>query len=232
MKFLDKLDKKMKKKLAIVGVLIVIAAILCVIYAPQLIALAKEPKVLADYLASFGYLGWVIFIVFEIIQVIIALIPGDLFHISAGFIYNMPLGFILAYLGEVLGAFIAFGLAKYFGADIVKKFTSEENIEKLSKLINSARGTVGILVLCLIPAIPKDILLYVAGITPIKPSRFLTVYLLCRIPDIFIKASSGAAIVQQDYVSLAIIVGAFLLFVAVGWLLKKKFIKPAEEQTK
>lgn len=220
-------------KLAGIALLGVIALIVMIRFYPLISPMVQEFKTdpqkvmnqIKDYVNSFGALGFAVFIFFEIIQVIIALIPGDLFHVSAGFIYGMPLGFILAYVGELIGALIAFSLAKYFGTDIVKKFVSEERIKKTSNLINSAKGTIGILVLCLIPVIPKDILIYVAGITPVKPMRFLIVFLLCRIPDIFIKASGGAAVSNMDWTAIIIVGVAFLAFVGGGMFLKKKFVK-------
>jgi uncharacterized membrane protein YdjX (TVP38/TMEM64 family) len=223
------INKSFVLKLAGIGLLAAIAIIVMIKFYPQIIELASNKEKFKDYINSFGALGFAIFILFEVLQVIIALIPGDLFHISAGFIYGMPLGFILAYFGEILGALIAFGIAKFFGADIVKKFVSEKWIIKTSDLINSAKGTFGILVLCLIPVIPKDVLIYVAGLTPVKPSRFLTVFFLSRIPDIFIKASGGAAIYKQDYKSLIIVGVALLALIGIGLLLKNKFVKNNKE---
>ena len=212
------------RKHAVTVLIVLMIVVLFIRFLPDVIKLAKNPQALRDYLASFGYAGFLVFILLEIIQVVIAIIPGDLFHIAAGFIYSMPLGFFLAYLGEMLGAFLAFGLARYFGSGFVKKFVSSEQIEKLSVLLNSSGGILGILVLCLIPGIPKDILIYAAGVTPIKPSRFLTIFLLCRIPDIFIKASGGAAFTERNYTGLIAVIAAFAVFIAVGFLLKKKFL--------
>lgn len=216
--------------IALLGILVVV---LMIKFYPSLSPLLAEFKddpqaamnKIKDYVNSFGALGFAVFIFFEVIQVIIALIPGDFFHVSAGFIYGMPLGFILAYVGEMIGALIAFSLAKFFGADIVKKFVPEDKILKTKELIDSAKGTFGILILCLIPFIPKDILIYVAGITPVSPARFLIVFLLCRIPDIFIKSSGGAAVSNMDWGALIIVVSVFLLFVLGGLYLKKKFVK-------
>lgn len=227
------MDKKIFTKnfvLKLVGLFFlgIIAIVIMVKFAPQLIELVQNPQRFADYLNAFGFWGSIIFVFFEILQVIIALIPGDLFHISAGFIYGMPMGFILAYAGEVIGALVAFSMAKFFGADIVKKFVSEERIQKTSELINSAKGTFGILVLCLIPGIPKDILIYVAGITPVKPLRFLIIFLVCRIPDIFIKASGGSVLYAGNTTGLIIVIAALAVLLGGGFLLKKKFIKSKE----
>lgn len=213
---------RLKCALAVFAVFLII--LLFIRFLPDVISLAKSPQALGDYLASFGYAGFLVFILLEIIQVVIAIIPGDLFHIAAGFIFKMPLGFFLAYIGEMMGAILAFGLARYLGSGFIKKLVSRERVEKLSILLNSTKGVFGILVLCLIPGIPKDVLIYAAGITPIKPSRFLAVFLLCRIPDIFIKASGGAAFIERNYTGLTVVIAAFAVFIAVGLLLKKKFL--------
>lgn len=219
--------------IAIIGVIFVVLFIkLYPFLSPLINEFKDDPQAamnkIKDYVNSFGTLGFAVFIFLEIIQVIIALIPGDFFHVSAGFIYGMPLGFILAYVGEMIGALVAFSLAKFFGTEIVKKFVPEDQITKMKDLINSVKGTFGILILCLIPFIPKDILIYVAGITPVKPARFLIVFLLCRIPDIFIKASGGAAVSNMNWTALIIVIAAFILFVGGGLFLKKKFIKREE----
>lgn len=228
------MDKKIFTKsfvLKLIGIALlgIIAIIVMIKFYPQIMELISDREKFKDYIQSFGTLGFAVFILFEIIQVIIAIIPGDFFHVSAGFIYGMPMGFVLAYVGELLGALIAFGIAKFFGEDIVKKFVSEKHIIKTSDLINSAKGTFGILVLCLIPFIPKDVLIYVAGLTPVKPVRFLTVFLLSRIPDIFIKASGGSALYEQDYKTLTLVILALLAFIAAGFILKNKFIKSGKE---
>jgi uncharacterized membrane protein YdjX (TVP38/TMEM64 family) len=193
-------------------------------FLPDIVSLVKNPGSLKSYLESFGYAGALVFILLEIIQVVVAVIPGDFFHIAAGFIFKMPLGFLLAYFGEALGAIIAFSLARSLGRGFIRKFVGEKKIEKLSELLNSASGVFGTLVLCLIPGIPKDILIYVAGVTPIKPVRFITVFLLCRIPDIFIKAGGGAAFLERDYKSLIIIAASFAVLTGIGLILKKKFM--------
>lgn len=222
--------KSLVLKLAGIALLGIIALIVLIKFYPQFMELIKDSDKFKSYIQSFGYWGFAVFVFFEVLQVIIALIPGDFFHVAAGFIYGMPLGFILAYLGELIGALIAFSIAKFFGVEIVKKLVPEKYITKTSELINSAKGTFGILILCLIPIIPKDILIYVAGLTPVKPVRFLTVFLLCRIPDILIKSSGGSVISEQNYTGMVIVGIALIAFIGLGLLLKNKFLKNGDKK--
>lgn len=211
-------------KYVLVVLALIAGVILSAMYLPRIIRLARDPGAFADYIASFGYGGYLVFVLLEMIQVVIAIIPGDLFHIAAGYIFKMPLGFLLAYAGEAAGAAAAFLLARLFGEKIVSRLVPGKQLERLGSLLNSAGGIVGTLVLCLIPAVPKDILVYAAGITPIKPSRFLAVFLLCRIPDILVKSGGGAAFGQRDYAGMAAAALSFLVLIGVGYILKKRFI--------
>ena len=220
--------KSIALKLLVLTLLSFVLLVISIKFYPQINDLVFDKDKFKGYIQSFGYWGFAVFLFFEVLQVIIALIPGDLFHVAAGFIYGMPLGFILAYTGELIGAITAFAIAKFFGVEIVNKFVSEKHINKTSDLINSAQGTVGILILCLIPVIPKDILIYVAGLTPVMPLRFLTVFLLCRIPDIFIKSYGGSALYNQNYIGLVIICSTFLAFIIIGYILKMIISQKAE----
>jgi uncharacterized membrane protein YdjX (TVP38/TMEM64 family) len=201
---------------------VVLGIMIAARFAPYAIELARDPERLRGFLSSFGCWGFLVFILLEMLQVVIAVIPGDFFHIAAGVMYGMPLGFILAFTGEALGAFVAFALARVFGKAFVGRLAGEERMTRMGELLNSSGGIIGALVLCLIPGIPKDVLVYAAGVTPINPLRFLAVFLLCRIPDIFIKASGGAAFSSRDYAGLFAVIGAFMVFIGVGLILKKR----------
>src|SRR5665647_3609354 len=102
--------------------------------------------------------------------------PGDLFNICSGYIFGIPLGFTLSVTGIMLGSIIAFYISRLLGYDFIKKFVSEEKINKISELLNSAKGLVGVFIICIIPVIPKDLMIYIAGLTPIKASRLFLVY--------------------------------------------------------
>ncbi|MGI6086268.1 MAG: hypothetical protein ACOYIF_12715, partial [Acetivibrionales bacterium] len=87
--------------IALIGIILLILLIkFYPLLTPLLAEFKDDPQAamnkIKNYVTSFGAFGFAVFIFFEVIQVIIALIPGDIFHVSAGFIYGMPSGFILA----------------------------------------------------------------------------------------------------------------------------------------
>jgi len=213
--------------LKLVSLILTLAIIVFVGFetAPWLFEHARDPQYIRDYLAGFGNFGFLIYILIQVIQVIIVIIPGDLVMICAGFVYGIPLGFILSYLGLMLGSVIVFYISRFFGYEIVSNFIAKEKIEKLSGILNSTRGTMGLFIVCCIPFIPKDLMMYVAGITPVKPIRLFLVYGLSRIPATLIWVSVGANAFEKDILGLGITIAVMLILLIIIFFLGRKYHK-------
>jgi len=213
--------------LKLVSLILTLAIIVFVGFetAPWLFEHARDPQYIRDYLAGFGNFGFLIYILIQVIQVIIVIIPGDLVMICSGFVYGIPLGFILSYLGLMLGSVIVFYISRFFGYEIVSNFIAKEKIEKLSGILNSTRGTMGLFIVCCIPFIPKDLMMYVAGITPVKPIRLFLVYGLSRIPATLIWVSVGANAFEKDILGLGITIAVMLILLIIIFFLGRKYHK-------
>ncbi|HOV70161.1 MAG TPA: VTT domain-containing protein [Clostridia bacterium] len=222
------MDKTEKNKLLVKGgiilLLLAIAAFLLVKYYPDFIVIVKNREEFSEYLRSFGNTGKLVFVLLQVLQVIIAVVPGDVFHLAGGFVYGVITGFILSYIGIIIGSAIAFTLARVLGYDFIKHLVPEKKIRQVENTLNSVSGTIGIFIICLIPWIPKDVLVYAAGITPIKPSRFLTVFCIARIPGLMISTAFGNAFTSN--VTAFIEPGiAIIALLVLGLVLKKKVVK-------
>ena len=222
---LVKLNKRMVVKLIFLILIFTIIVIVGIKTAPWLFEHAKDPQYIRDYLAGFGNFSFLIFILIQVIHVIIVIIPGDLVLICAGFVYGIPLGFILSYFGLMLGSVIVFYISRFFGYEIVSNFIAKEKIEKLSGILNSTRGKMGLFIVCCIPFIPKDIMMYVAGITPIKASRLFLIYGLSRIPATLIWVSVGANAFEKDILGLGITIAVMLILFTIIFFLGKNYRK-------
>ena len=83
------------------------------------------------------------------------------------------------------------------------------------------------LILFLIPGTPKDLLVYVAGLLPIKPLRFLIISTFARIPSIVSSTLAGSSIIAGNW-KIGIVLYA-LIFVIVGVII---FIVEKNDKTK
>lgn len=220
-------EKKFKKSFFInlSAVILFLAAIvfLTVKYGPTLTKEMSNPDEFRSLILSYGPYSVFVFMFFQIIQVIIAAIPGEVVQIAGGYIFGTFFGTLYSSLGILIGASIVFFLARLLGFPLVKAFVPESKIEKFNFIINSDRSEIAMFVLFLIPGIPKDLLVYIAGLTPIKPLRFFTIFVVGRFPALLASSYVGANLHQKNYTGVIIVsVIACVLFV-VG-LLKKDAI--------
>jgi len=81
-----------------------------------------------------------------------------------------------------------------------------------------------VFLLFLIPGIPKDTLVYVSGLTPIKPLTFLPICLIARLPALWGSAYIGANLQEKDYLPVWIVSGIALVLFVLGVIFKDKII--------
>ncbi|HHV65115.1 MAG TPA: TVP38/TMEM64 family protein [Peptococcaceae bacterium] len=219
-----------KLELSVLVNLILLAVFLGVVffitwrYSAQVYELISEPEEFKSLLASYGHAGILVFICFQILQVVVASIPGELVQIAGGYIFGTLAGTVYSAIGIMLGYFLVFALTRFLGYPLVKVFVSTDKIAKLTDLIKNKKSTAFLFSLFLVPGIPKDFLVYAAGLTPIEPVKFFTIVFMARFPALFGASFIGAHLEQQNYsiVVSALILAVFLLI--VGFMYKKQVI--------
>ena len=220
-----KLDRRTNLKLVILIFIFIIILIVGIKTAPWLFEHARNPEYIRNYLAGFGNVGFLVYMLIQIIQVVIVIIPGDIVSACGGFVYGIPLGFILSYTGLIIGSVIVFYISRIFGYELVSRLISEQKIAKISEMLNSTKGTVGLFIICCIPFIPKDIMMYIAGLTPVKASRLFLVYGLSRVPSVLIWVSIGANAFEKNISGLIITISILILMIILLFFLNRFYHK-------
>jgi len=188
--------------------------------------LFKDPAVLKSWIIDFGAYHILMFILVQIIQVIIFIIPGELVEIGAGYLFGTTLGSIYSILGIAIGSAVSFMIARFLGYDFVKKVVPKQMFNTLKDFINKDErsGTV-LFLLFFIPGTPKDALAYFAGITPISYMKFILISMFARLPAIVFSAYIGANIGDKNY-TLALIVAVISgLFFLIGFIYRNKILR-------
>lgn len=193
-------------------------------YAPAVTRLFREPDRFREYLSAWGAAGPLIFIAFSAIQVIIAVIPGEIVQVAGGFAFGTPLGTLYAMTGTVIGTVVVFSAIRLLGFSLVKAMISPAQLEKFRFLVRSPKSEIAIFVLFLIPGIPKDVLVYLSGLTPIRMLRFLVICTVGRLPGVAGSAYIGANLQQKDYHIVYIMLGISLVLFIAGVLFRDKII--------
>lgn len=219
-------SKRAKLTLYIILIVILITALayLGIRFGPQITLLAREPERLSKLLNSYGWKGVLVFIGIQILQVVVAAIPGEVVQIAGGYIYGTWMGTLYSITGIFVGSVLVFSIARLIGYPVVKLAVSDAQIEKFNFMINSSKSEIALFILFLIPGIPKDIVTYIAGITPVRPIRFFVIILVGRLPALLASSYIGHSAQEGNYVMVIVLsIAAVILFVT-GLLLKDKII--------
>lgn len=154
---------------------------------------------LKNWIRSFGKWSFIVFILLQIIQVVIFVIPGEVTQIAGGFIFGTFWGTILSLVGISIGAVITFLIARRYGDRLLKRILPEKDYIHVKDLVDKPKNKFIIFFLYLLPAFPKDALGYVSGVTPIKFSEFIFYSTLARVPGIILSGYIGSNLSQEKY---------------------------------
>ena len=164
----------------------------------------ESPESFRAYVESHGALGKLLMIGITVLQVVIALLPGEPFELAAGFVFGWLQGGILCMIGCVIASSTVFMLVRTFGKKVVELFFQEDKIRQYAFLQNEKRLNILVFILFLIPGTPKDMLTYVVPLTPMKLSTFLWLTSLARIPSLFSSTVTGSLAQNENYVAAII----------------------------
>lgn len=219
--------EKHKKKIQIISVICILAIMLAatIISIPLVKEFSKPEglEALKDKLESYsGLTGVLIFTFIQALQVVIAVIPPV--QIVGGVLFGWFWGGLLSYLGTFLGTVAIFLLVKKFGRPIVEAFVDEKVMKKFKFLQDAKKLTLILIILYLIPGVPKDVISYIVPLTPISKKNFFKYVMPCRLPAIMLSTVLGSSAIDGSYaVALAVIGVAVVLFI-IGYLFKDVII--------
>lgn len=171
-----------------------------------------------------------IFILMNVIQIVIAVIPGELFEVAAGCAFGIFWGMVLSLIGVLIGSAITFALSKRFGVKIVDAFYPIEKINEL-RFLRSEKGLrTTYLILMLIPGTPKDLLTYVFGLTKLGWMDYLWISVIGRFPNIFLSVLSGHHYVEGNYITAVVIYAVTFVAALIGAYFYKKYLNSKAKQ--
>ena len=225
------MDKAKKKDIIkfVIFILFFISVITCsIIFAPKL-KIFSDFGLIRDKIKSYKSLSFIAFILLQILQVVVFVLPGDAVNMVGGFVFGIYVGSFLSIIGVFIGTIIAFFIARWLGYGFISRFIKPKKLENITNLLNSNAGTLSLFVICNLPFVPKDILMYCAGLTPVKPSRVLTIYCLSRIPGIIIWTSVGAQVYNRSILGLILTFAVLALFLTVIIILKNYITKKRKQ---
>jgi uncharacterized membrane protein YdjX (TVP38/TMEM64 family) len=163
--------------------------------------------------------GVAIYLVIQLLQVLMGFLPGQIIQFIGGYIFGIPLGFLFSLLGTAAGTFVAFHLARHFGREFVSLFVKEKSLNKFVVMMDSGRGYTLVILVFLIPGLPKDIFTYAAGLTRLRALPYTAMTIIARAPAMLATILLSGFLESGNYfgvVMVVAIVAVLLIIVLVN----------------
>ena len=212
-----------------IGIFVLLSAAVAWLIGKPLLQFVSEPEKFRQWVDSHGLLGPLAFLGMMVLQVFVAVIPGEPLEIGAGYAFGAVEGTLLCILGAAIGSTLVFLFVRRFGVRAVEVFISREKIQSLRFLQNTRRVHLFLLVAFLLPGTPKDVLCYVAGLTTLKLGPFILISSICRLPSIVTSTIGGNALGSGQWGMAAIVFAATLVISAIGLWIYKRILRLREE---
>ena len=227
-----------KKKIVNFIVLAIVIAIfvLAIIYlAPIMKDISTKEGQIAfkEKIESLGILGFLMLFGFELAQIFFVVIPGEPLEVLAGMCYGIIGGTIFITASVFIITVLIFFTVKKFGRKFVEESFGKEKIDKIenSKILkNPKKIEIIMTILFFIPGTPKDLLVYIGGLLPIKPLRFILISTFARFPSVISSTIAGAGLVTGNIKVSIISYAVTFAITAIILILVNVFDKSKETQ--
>lgn len=230
--------KKIKQSdlIKLVGLVVFIVLITAIVVAiwPTL-SIVFEPggvETLIELIASQGPLGVLILLGMQLLQIIVAFIPGEVVQIAAGMMYGPLWGSVVILVGCVLSSMVVYELVHKLGAPFVRSMVGEKQLLKFRQFELSGKFGVTVFILFLIPGFPKDVLTYIVPLSDMNLRTFLLLSTIGRTPGVIISTYAAAGLADGNIVTSVIIFVVAALIAIIVLLLRNRIIDAISRHSK
>ncbi|MGM0217334.1 TVP38/TMEM64 family protein [Enterococcus sp. AZ126] len=177
------LSRKIINVISIVGI---IATIAVTIYFVRL-GVFKDINALRGLVGDSVILGPILFMLIQIIQVVIPIIPGGISCAAGVLIFGPFAGFIYNYVGIALGSVIIFVLGRQYGKPFILSLVSDKTYNKYIGWLDNEKRFERLFALAIFfPVAPDDALCLMAGLTKMSLKKFTLIIILAKPVSIFL----------------------------------------------
>lgn len=151
-------------------------------------------------------------------------VPRPALATAAGALFSVPVALCIVVAGTVLGAGIAFGLARMLGRDAIAPRLGRGRLEVADSLF-ARHGFTATVVCRLLPLLPFAVINYAAGVTRVRATEFLAGTAVGTLPaNVAYVLFGGALVAGADAgMGLALVgVGAVGVLALLAWLASQR----------
>lgn len=168
------------------------------------------------WLQQFGVLAPLVFTLIQIVQVIVAPVPGQVVALVAGYLFGPLAGTVYSLTGVLVGSAIAFSLAKRYGRSFVEEMLHEDVVARFDGFVDRV-GIPGLIAFVVVPGLPDDAICFLAGLTTWRFRTFMAAIAVGRLPAYVLTVYAGGELASGRFLEGMVLIGSVVVFSAVGY---------------
>lgn len=163
----------------------------------------QDLAALQRFADQLGWWGPPALIAINILQMVVAPIPGYAVYLVAGLLYGFFWGGIWGSIGLITGSMLSMWLARRFGRPLVIWIVGQQQLDHWEVLIHSDSTLVwGIILLSPVGDMPY----YLAGLSHVRFLKIILLTIATRVPQAFLTAALGAGVFQWQWWQLSVLI--------------------------
>lgn len=182
------------------------------------------------YIEGFGPGAPLIFILVQILQVLLAPIPGEATGFVGGYLFGVARGFLFSSIALSIGSIINFGIGRFLGRRYVRKVIPPKYLVRFDR-VSRREGALIVFMLFIFPGFPKDYLCLFLGLSSLRLKLFFLMATIGRMPGTFILSLQGALLFERNYLILALATVTCSGIVLVGYRYRESLYAWIDKQT-
>lgn len=178
---------------------------------------------LISWVRDLGPFGPLAYIFLQIVQTIVAPIPGNFVGGLGGFLFGWT-GVIWTTIGSAIGAYFVFFISRKLGRRLVDRFVKKELIEKFDFVMGDNAKLI-LFIIYLIPGLPDDVVCYVAGLTKVPIRELVALFVIGRTPSVIVTNYIGAGLEQGNITGVVIVGIIAMIIIGIIYWQQDRIIK-------
>lgn len=180
------------------------------------LSIFSNPEEARSLIIDAGAWGPLIFILMQVVQILIAPIPGQVVGLIGGFLFGPFLGLIYTLIGATIGFTLIFFLSRKLGRPFVERFVDKKFLNKFDHLTKE-KGVMVFFFIFLLPAFPDDIISFIAGLTTIKIRTLILISLVGRLPGYVVLSLTGNGMTYENYNPIVVTFITLAIIFSIAW---------------
>jgi len=208
----------MRGKAVTLASVILVLIVLALFWQP-LLRFFSSAQGLREWVLGFGVLAPLALILLNVVQVVIAPLPGDVVNALGGYLFGVWRGTTYGLIGVLCGAGLAFSLARHLGDPFLRLLFSDQQLSQWrgASRVNSISTWILLLIL---PS--GDVSYFIAGVAALPLGKFLLAVLITHVPTVFLGSLVGAQVLAMSPSFIFVAIAIALLVASGGYLIRDR----------